>query len=69
MTVKQCAYCDKPIAGEAVDVTEYSDRGAHPSVWWHPFGDPECVRPVASPLVEPHRGGQRIERQASRRRS
>lgn len=69
MSVKICAYCEKEIRGQAVDVTEYSDRGAHPLVWWHKFGDPDCVRarPAAASLVEPHIGGRRIDRGTRRR--
>ncbi|MFF0437487.1 hypothetical protein ACFYU9_35390 [Streptomyces sp. NPDC004327] len=68
MSAKWCAYCDKPIIGEAIDVTEYSDRGAHPAVWWHEFGAPECVRdrPAAPSLLEPHIGGKRVNGAAYR---
>lgn len=30
-----CEYCEKPIDGEALEITPVSDRGARPSVFWH----------------------------------
>ncbi|MEV8626005.1 hypothetical protein [Streptomyces sp. NPDC051079] len=61
MTTKYCGYCHKLITGAAVDLTVHSDRGAHPPVWWHVLGDPECARPPLVPsLAKPHVGGRRL---------